>query len=188
MIFKTKNLFQEAAEAMAAPPQAAPVAPQANAFKSPYDLSNQEALTKNLAAVKAQSSYLADKITTAYAKNEFNLKLGQGYDSNFDKFSVLIKDTLEINGILSDNPEVQEKLAKLISLAYYYAQSDSDKRYRVVHDKQVAAQITDAIFNRLLSRMKLSFLLQDTEFANLLRKAINAVMYYPKKSSEHEKK
>lgn len=188
---KIKSLYEQAAEAMATPPaptlEAAPAptpqTPPPGGFKSPYSVSNQEALTKELSNVNKDTEELSNKIIEAYKKNEFSLKIGMAAEPNFDRFTVLLQNTFSLNDVLVDAPEIQKKLARLISLAYFHAQKDPEKRFRVYSDKSTAEQVTEAIFNSLVSFLKMTFLTYDTEFAGLLKKAILAVVFYlkPKK-------
>ena len=181
-----KSLFEEAQDAMAAPPAApapTPQTPPTGGFKSPYAISNQEALTKELSNVNKDTEELSNKIIDSYKKNEFALKIGMAAEPNFDRFSVLLQNTFSLNDVLVDAPEIQKKLARLISLAYFHAQKDPEKRFRVYSDKQTAEQVSNAIFSSLVSFLKMTFLTYDTEFAGLLKKAILAVVFYlkPKK-------
>ena len=190
---KIKSLFEQAAETMVQPaqPPAAPEVPAAptpqtpppGGFKSPYSVSNQEALTKELSNINKNTEELSNKIIDAYKKNEFSLKIGMAAEPNFDRFTVLLQNTFSLNNVLTDAPEMQKKLARLISLAYFHAQKDPEKRFRVYSDKQTAEQVTNAIFNSLVSFLKMTFLTYDTEFAGLLKKAILSVVFYlkPKK-------
>lgn len=184
-----KNLFEETLNATATPsPQTTPVAATVPAdtsggFKSPYAVSNQDALAKELSNINKDTAGLSSKIIDTYKKNEFSLKIGMASESNFDRFTVLLQNTLSLNNILTDSPEIQKKLAELVSLAYYHAQKDPEKRFKVYSDKSVAEQVTNAIFSNLVSSLKMTFLTYDSEFAALLKKAILAVIFYikPKK-------
>jgi len=184
-----RSLFEQAQDAMAAPPAeiapaptAQPPAPPPNGgFKSIYDISNQEALAKELADTTGENTkLLANKIVNSYNKNEFALKIGMAAEPNFDRFSVLLKNTFSLNKIFVDAPEIQTRLAGLISLAYYHAQNDPDKQFRVYLNKDTAKQVTEAIFTALTSTLKMTFLTYDTEFAELLKKAIFSVVLYIK--------
>jgi hypothetical protein len=143
-------------------------------------VSNQEALTKELDDIKQNTAGLSDKIIETYKKNEFSLKIGMAAEPNFDRFSVLLKNTFALNKILTDVPEVQAKLASLISLAYFHAQKDPNKRFLVYSNRDTANMVTEAIFKTLVSILKMTFLTYDTEFATTLKKAIFSVVFYEK--------
>ena len=180
-MIKIKSLFEETMDATQAP---APTEPQAQStevgFKSPYTISNQEALAKELSNINKNTELLSSKIVDSYKKNEFSLKIGMAAEPNFDRFVVLLQNTFSLNDVLKDAPEVQKRLAELVSLAYFHAQRDPDKRFRVYSDKDVANQVTNAIFANLISSLKMTFLTYDTEFAGMLKKAIQAVVFYEK--------
>lgn len=148
--------------------------------KTPYSVSNQEALAKALANSEDKNRDLATKIIDASKKNEFSLKIGMVSEPNFDRFVILLKNTFSANDIFSGDPEIQKKLAELVSLAYFYAERNPDKRYRVFSNFDVAKQVATAIFTHLISSLKMTFLTYDTSFSSLLEKAILAVIYYPK--------
>ena len=173
-----KSLFEEAQDVMAQP-QPEP-ANQGGGFKSPYDVSNQEALSKELSNINKNTELLSNKIVETYKKNEFSLKIGMAAEPNFDRFVVLLQSTFSLNDILVDAPEIQKKLAELVSLAYSYAFKDSNKRFRVYSNKDTAEQVTNAIFSHLVSSLKMTFLTYDTEFAGVVKKAILAVVFYNK--------
>ena len=183
---KIKSLFEEAQDMMAQPapapatqePTTSP-APQSG-FKSPYTISNQEALSKELSNVNKNTELLSNKIVETYKKNEFGIKIGMASEPNFDRFVVLLQSTFALNEVLVEAPEIQKKLAELVSLAYSYAFRETDKRFRVYSSKDVAEQATNAIFSNLLSSLKMTFLTYDTEFAGLLKKAIFSVVFYTK--------
>ena len=182
---RSSNLFEETMAATAATPSpSAPPdgaqAPDAGGFQSPYTVSNQEALAKELDDIKQNTAGLSDKIIETYKKNEFSLKIGMAAEPNFDRFSVLLKNTFALNKILTDVPEVQKRLAELVSLAYFHAQKDPEKSFRVYSNKVTAEQVTNAIFSNLISSLKMTFLTYDTEFAGLLKKAIQKVVFYDK--------
>jgi len=101
-------------------------------------------------------------------------------EPNFDRFVVLLQNTFSLNEVLTDAPEIQKKLAELVSLAYSYAFKDSNKRFRVYSSKDTAEQVTNAIFTHMISSLKMTFLTYDTEFSGLLKKAILAVVFYTK--------
>ena len=178
-----KSLFEEAQEAMAAPAPA-PAPPQqqppSDGLKSPYDVSNQEALAKELSNINKVTEELSNQIIDAYKKNEFSLKIGMGGEPNFDRFAVLIQNTLALNEVFADAPEVQKRLARLISLAYYHAQSDPGKRFKVYKDKVICKQVTEAIYNSLVKGLKMTFLTYDTEFQGLVKKVIFKTVNYDK--------
>lgn len=183
---RSSNLFEETMAATAAtpspsaPPEGGASVPDSGGFQSPYTVSNQEALTKELDDIKQNTAGLSDKIIETYKKNEFSLKIGMAAEPNFDRFSVLLKNTFALNKILTDVPEVQAKLASLISLAYFHAQKDPDKRFLVYSNRDTANMVTDAIFKTLVSVLKMTFLTYDTEFATTLKKAIFSVVFYEK--------
>lgn len=158
-----------------------------DAFKSPYEISNKETLAKELSNVNDKLEMLSDKIVAAYKRNEFSLKIGMASESNFDRFSTLIKNSISLNNLLDGTPDIQQKLADLVSLAYYYAQRDPEKRYRVYSNKDTASQVSNAIFMQLTSSLKMSFLTYDTEFAKLLKQVIFSVIFYPKSEATHKK-
>jgi hypothetical protein len=175
-----KNLFEEAEAVMATPPET----PSSDGgFKSPYTVSNQEALARELDSAKKNIDLLADDIIEAYKKNEFSLKIGMSAEPNFDRFVALLQNTFTLNEILVDAPEIRKKLAELISLAYFHAQKDPSKKFMVYSNKDTANQVTEAIMQSLISSLKMNFLTYNTEFANLLKKAIFSVILYtnPKK-------
>jgi hypothetical protein len=196
MAILRNNLFEEAMAATAPAPSPVPTdpntslpanapvspapAPDAGGFQSPYMVSNQEALTKELDDIKKNTAGLSDKIIETYKKNEFSLKIGMAAEPNFDRFSVLLKNTFSLNQILVDVPEVQAKLAALISLAYFHAQKDPDKRFLVYSNRDTANMVTEAIFKTLVGVLKMTFLTYDTEFATTLKKAIFSVVFYEK--------
>jgi hypothetical protein len=179
-MIKIKNLFEETQEATQAQPTPQTQPTGDVGFKSPYTVSNQEALAKELSNINKDTELLSNKIVDSYKKNEFSLKIGMAAESNFDRFVVLLQNTFSLNDILKDAPEVQKRLAELVSLAYFYAQKDPDKRFRVYSDKDTAVQVTNAIFSNLISSLKMTFLTYDTEFSGLLKKAIQAVIFYDK--------
>lgn len=176
--FKIKSLFEEAQDAQTAPPAAAPTGDVG--FKSPYSITNQESLAKELSNINKNTELLSSKIIDSYKKNEFSLKIGMAAEPNFDRFVVLLQNTFSLNDVLIDAPEVQKRLAELVSLAYFHAQKDPEKRFRVYSNKDTAEQVTNAIFSNLISSLKMTFLTYDTEFAGLLKKAIQAVVFYDK--------
>lgn len=186
---RKKSLFEEAQDVMAQPaapeqqpqPQPQPqAADQGNGFKSPYTISNQEALTKELSNINKNTEILSDKIIETYKKNEFSIKIGMAAEPNFDRFVVLLQSTFTLNEILVDAPEIQKRLAELVSLAYFHAQKDPEKRFKVYSGKDIAKQVTAAIFSNLVSALKMTFLTYDTEFSGLLKKAIFSVVFYNK--------
>lgn len=184
---RKKSLFEEAQDAIAQQPaseqqpQPQPqAADQGNGFKSPYTISNQEALTKELSNINKNTEVLSDKIIDTYKKNEFSIKIGMAAEPNFDRFVVLLQSTFTLNEILVDAPEIQKRLAELVSLAYFHAQKDPEKRFKVYSNKDVAKQVTAAIFSNLVSALKMTFLTYDTEFSGLLKKAIFSVVFYNK--------
>jgi len=63
---KIKSLFEEAQDIVAQQPQVPAPAEQPNkelgGFKSPYTISNQEALSKELANINKNTELLSDKI------------------------------------------------------------------------------------------------------------------------------
>lgn len=191
MVNKIKSLFEEAQDIMSqqvAPQQPSgqpPTAPQeGSGFKSPYTISNQEALSKELSNINKNTELISDKIIETYKKNEFSLKIGMASEPNFDRFVVLLQSTFSLNDILTDAPEIQKKLAELVSLAYSYAFRESDKRFRVYSNSDTAQQVTSAIFSNLISSLKMTFLTYDTEFSGLLKKAIFSVVHYTKQKKQ----
>ncbi len=179
---KTKSLFEETQDALSSQ-QNQPQNPQPatdSGFKSPYTISNQEALSKELSNINKNTELLSDKIIETYKKNEFSLKIGMASEPNFDRFVVLLQSTFSLNDILTEAPEIQKKLAELVSLAYSYAFRETDKRFRVYSDNDIAQQVTNAIFSNLVSSLKMTFLTYNTEFAGLLKKAIFSVIHYTK--------
>ncbi len=176
-----KSLFEEAQDVVAQQPTAPQEgASEQDAFKSPYTVSNQEALSKELSNINKNTELLSNKIVETYKKNEFSLKIGMAAEPNFDRFVVLLQSTFALNDILVDAPEIRKKLAELVSLAYSYAFKDSSKRFRVFSNKDTAQQVTNAIFSNLISSLKMTFLTYDTEFAGIIKKAIMAVVFYNK--------
>ena len=185
-----KNLFEEAqtatqSDALSGPATpdgsqnpAPQTSPQIPGFKSPYE--DPEALAKELFNINKNIELLSGKIIDSYKKNEFSVKIGMSAEPNFDRFVVLLKNTFALNEVLTDAPEVQNRLAQLVSLAYFHAQRDPEKRFRVYSNKQTAEQVTQAIFDALISSLKMTFLTYDTEFSDLLKKAILSVVLYVK--------
>lgn len=175
-----KSLFFESIKALSKAEVSA-----SSAYSMPKEL------VKQLSNTGQEDALVRDAVITAYKRNEFNIKIGVASEPNFDKFVSILTTSFDNpqNPIFSGDSTIQKKLAGLVSLAYFYAQTNPDQRYKVYNDFEKAQQVAQAIYASLLSTVKMTFLTYSPNFVVKLEKAICGAVFYDngkKKEGEAE--
>ena len=151
---------------------------------SPYSANHKQGVSLALMNAEDQSRALASSITTLY--NSHRIKDGIHLDSaqyleDFNRFSILVFQSMKINNVLSGDEIILKKLADILS--YAYARANKGK-FRVYPDFDSAKRVAMLIFDRAQS-LGLTFFTAD--LSDLIQKVLMSVVYKPSEESKQKK-